>query len=153
MGKYSCVWHAYQNMDRCRNFGPLRTKKLKFLTHFDHINRLDYVEIPNLNDFFAKEDTPTVLTVHQWTYKAGKKVGAKLLSKEKVETCKGKQDNVDMYEKRRCFASLLLYIEKKKTKIWKVTYRKRKELELFAQASSLRFFFEVTNFNFILSPF
>jgi len=57
MGKYSCVSHAYQNMDRCRNFGPLRTKKLEFLTHFDHINRLDYVEIPNLSDFFAKEDT------------------------------------------------------------------------------------------------
>jgi len=59
-----------------------------------------------------KEDTPTVLIVHQWTYKGGKKERAKLLSKEKVETCKGKQDNVDVYEKRRCFASLLLYLEK-----------------------------------------
>jgi len=47
-----------------------------------------------------KEDTPTVLIVHQWTYKGGKKEGAKLFSKEKVETCKGKSKTMWMCTRR-----------------------------------------------------
>lgn len=38
-----------------QKFWAIKNKKLEFLTHFDHINRLDYVEIPNLSDFFQKK--------------------------------------------------------------------------------------------------